>query len=165
MGVVFQSYNLFPHMTAVDNVALGLVHVQRKPRLEALRIAATWLERVGLGDKAGAFPYQLSGGQQQRVAIARAIAMQPKVMLFDEVTSALDPELVGEVLTVMQDLALSGQTMLVVSHEMLFVREVASRIAFMDGGVIVEDGTPDDVFGHPKTARLQAFLSRFKGVL
>ncbi len=165
MGVVFQSYNLFPHMTALDNVALGLVHVQRKPRPEARRIAATWLERVGLADKAGAFPYQLSGGQQQRVAIARAIAMQPKVMLFDEVTSALDPELVGEVLTVMQDLARSGQTMLVVSHEMLFVREVASRIAFMDGGVIVEDGAPGDVFGHPKTERLQAFLRRFQGVL
>jgi polar amino acid transport system ATP-binding protein len=165
VGMVFQSYNLFPHMTVLDNVTLGLVHVQRKARVDAERIALTWLERVGLAEKIRAYPYQLSGGQQQRVAIARAVAMQPKVMLFDEVTSALDPELIGEVLTVMQDLARSGQTMLVVSHEMIFVREAAHRVVFMDGGVIVEDGLPAEVLVHPRTERLRAFLSRFRGVL
>jgi polar amino acid transport system ATP-binding protein len=164
VGMVFQSYNLFPHMTVLDNVTLGLVHVQRKARADAERIAHTWLERVGLAEKIRAYPFQLSGGQQQRVAIARAVAMQPKVMLFDEVTSALDPELIGEVLTVMQDLARSGQTMLVVSHEMIFVREVAHRVVFMDGGVIVEDGLPGEVLVHPRTERLQTFLSRFRGV-
>ena len=164
VGMVFQSYNLFPHMTVLDNVTLGLVHVQRKARVDAERIALTWLERVGLAEKVRAYPFQLSGGQQQRVAIARAVAMQPKVMLFDEVTSALDPELIGEVLTVMQDLARSGQTMLVVSHEMIFVREVAHRVVFMDGGVIVEDGVPSEVLVHPRTERLRAFLSRFRGV-
>jgi polar amino acid transport system ATP-binding protein len=164
VGMVFQSYNLFPHMTVLDNVTLGLVHVQRKARVDAERIALTWLERVGLAEKVRAYPFQLSGGQQQRVAIARAVAMQPKVMLFDEVTSALDPELIGEVLTVMQDLARSGQTMLVVSHEMIFVREVAHRVVFMDGGVIVEDGVPAEVLVHPRTERLRAFLSRFRGV-
>jgi len=164
VGMVFQSYNLFPHMTVLDNVTLGLVHVQRKARGDAERIALAWLERVGLAEKVRAYPFQLSGGQQQRVAIARAVAMQPKVMLFDEVTSALDPELIGEVLTVMQDLARSGQTMLVVSHEMIFVREVAHRVVFMDGGVIVEDGLPAEVLVHPRTERLRAFLSRFRGV-
>ena len=164
VGMVFQSYNLFPHMTVLDNVTLGLVHVQKKARAEAERIALSWLERVGLAEKIRAFPFQLSGGQQQRVAIARAVAMQPKVMLFDEVTSALDPELIGEVLTVMQDLARSGQTMLVVSHEMIFVREVAHRIVFMDGGVIVEDGLPAEVLVRPRTERLRTFLSRFRGV-
>jgi polar amino acid transport system ATP-binding protein len=164
IGMVFQSYNLFPHMTVLDNVTLGLTHVQRKPRAEAQRIALSWLERVGLADKVRAYPFQLSGGQQQRVAIARAVAMQPKVMLFDEVTSALDPELIGEVLAVMQDLARSGQTMLVVSHEMMFVREVAHRVVFMDGGVIVEEGPPAEVLVAPRSSRLQAFLTRFRGV-
>lgn len=163
-GMVFQSYNLFPHMTVLDNVSLGLVHVQKKPRAVAERVALSWLERVGLADKITAYPFQLSGGQQQRVAIARAVAMEPKVMLFDEVTSALDPELIGEVLTVMQDLARSGQTMLVVSHEMIFVREVAHRVVFMDGGVIVEQGPPEEVLLHPRTERLQTFLARFRGV-
>ena len=165
LSMVFQSYNLFPHMTVLDNVALGLVYVQKKSRAEAARIALSWIERVGLADKVGSYPFQLSGGQQQRVAIARAVAMQPKVMLFDEVTSALDPELIGEVLTVMQNLARSGQTMLVVSHEMMFVREVAHRVVFMDGGVIVEQGPPEEVLVRPRTERLQAFLARFRGVL
>lgn len=164
-GMVFQSYNLFPHMTVLDNVALGLMHVQRKPRRDSERIALSWLERVGLADKVKAYPFQLSGGQQQRVAIARAVATQPKVMLFDEVTSALDPELIGEVLTVMQDLARSGQTMLVVSHEMIFVRDVAHRVVFMDGGVIAAQGPPDEILLHPETERLRAFLGRFHGVL
>ena len=165
LGMVFQSYNLFPHMTVLDNVSLGLVHVQKKSRAEANRIALSWIERVGLLDKVTSYPFQLSGGQQQRVAIARAVAMQPKVMLFDEVTSALDPELIGEVLSVMQDLARSGQTMLVVSHEMIFVREVAHRVVFLDRGVIVEQGPPEEVLVRPKTDRLQAFLARFRGVL
>ena len=164
IGMVFQSYNLFPHMTVLDNVTLGLVHVQRKPRAVAEQIARSWLERVGLADKVDSYPFELSGGQQQRVAIARAVAAQPKVMLFDEVTSALDPELIGEVLAVMQDLARSGQTMLVVSHEMMFVREVAHRVVFMDGGVIVEEGPPGEVLVRPRTQRLQAFLSRFRVV-
>ena len=162
--MVFQSYNLFPHMTVLDNVTLGLVHVQRKPRAVAEQIARSWLERVGLADKVDSYPFELSGGQQQRVAIARAVAAQPKVMLFDEVTSALDPELIGEVLAVMQDLARSGQTMLVVSHEMMFVREVAHRVVFMDVGVIVEEGPPGEVLVRPQTQRLQAFLSRFRVV-
>ena len=130
----------------------------------AEQIARSWLERVGLADKVDSYPFELSGGQQQRVAIARAVAAQPKVMLFDEVTSALDPELIGEVLAVMQDLARSGQTMLVVSHEMMFVREVAHRVVFMDGGVIVEEGPPGEVLVRPQTQRLQAFLSRFRVV-
>ena len=164
VGMVFQSFNLFPHMTALDNVALGLVYVRRRSRDEARRIAASWLERVGLADKVRAYPFQLSGGQQQRVAIARAVAMEPKLLLFDEVTSALDPELVGEVLSVMQDLARSGQTMLVVSHEMMFVREVAHRVVFMDGGVVAEEGPPEQVLHQPRTDRLRAFLGRFRGV-
>jgi polar amino acid transport system ATP-binding protein len=164
LGMVFQSYNLFPHMTVMDNVALGLVHVQKRSRAEAERIALSWIERVGLADKVKSYPFQLSGGQQQRVAIARAVAMQPKVMLFDEVTSALDPELIGEVLAVMQNLARGGQTMLVVSHEMIFVREVAHRVVFMDDGVIVEQGPPEEVLVRPRTERLQAFLTRFRGV-
>ena len=164
VGMVFQSFNLFPHMTVLDNVALGLVYVRRRPRNEARRVAASWLERVGLADKVRAYPFQLSGGQQQRVAIARAVAMEPKLLLFDEVTSALDPELVGEVLSVMQDLARSGQTMLVVSHEMMFVREVAHRVVFMDGGVVAEEGPPEQVLHQPRTDRLRAFLGRFRGV-
>jgi polar amino acid transport system ATP-binding protein len=164
VGMVFQSYNLFPHMTVLDNVMLGLVHVRRRPCEDARRAATSWLERVGLADKVGAYPFQLSGGQQQRVAIARAVAMEPKLLLFDEVTSALDPELVGEVLSVMQDLARSGQTMLVVSHEMMFVREVSHRVVFMDEGVIAEEGPPEQMLHRPRTARLSAFLRRFRGV-
>jgi polar amino acid transport system ATP-binding protein len=162
IGMVFQSYNLFPHMTATSNIVLGQVRVLGRKREEARAIARQWLERVGLSDKADLYPYQLSGGQQQRVAIARALAMDPKLMLLDEVTSALDPELVGEVLAVIQDLARSGMTMLVVSHEMLFVREVATRAVFMEEGNIVEGGTPAELFGAPKTQRLQLFLRRFR---
>jgi len=164
IGMVFQSYNLFPHMTALENVRLGLVHVKRMPLPEAERRAVSWLERVGLRDKVAAYPFQLSGGQQQRVAIARALAMQPKVMLFDEVTSALDPALVGEVLAVMKDLAHAGQTMLIVSHEMLFVREVAHRVVFMDEGRIIEEGPPGEILVRPRSERLRTFLSRFQGV-
>ncbi len=161
VGMVFQSFNLFPHMTALDNVMLGLTKVRQLPKSEAEERAVTWLKRVGLEDKLKAFPSQLSGGQQQRVGIARAVAMEPKVMLFDEVTSALDPELVNEVLKVMVDLAHTGMTMLVVSHEMLFAKEVAHRIIFMDEGVIVEQGTPQQIFEQPQTERLQSFLHRF----
>lgn len=164
IGMVFQSFNLFPHMTAEENIRLGLMRVRGKSRREASDIASAWLERVGLADKRLAYPYQLSGGQQQRVAIARALAMEPKLMLFDEVTSALDPELVGEVLLVMQDLARTGMTMLVVSHEMLFVREVAHRVVFMDGGRIIEEGSPGELFLNARSERLKTFLARFQGV-
>ena len=164
IGMVFQSYNLFPHMTAEQNVTLGLIKVQRRPRTEAVEVARRWLDRVGLSDRRDHYPYQLSGGQQQRVAIARAVAMEPKLVLFDEVTSALDPELVSEVLAVMQDLAKSGMTMLVVSHEMLFVREVASRVVFMEGGRIAEQGPPSELLVSPKSERLASFLGRFHGV-
>ncbi|PPF77543.1 ectoine/hydroxyectoine ABC transporter ATP-binding protein EhuA [Subtercola sp. Z020] len=159
-GMVFQHFNLFPHLTVLANVTEGPVHVQkRKPKLveaEALQI----LERVGLGDKIDSYPSQLSGGQRQRVAIARAVAMKPLFMLFDEPTSALDPELVGEVLTVMADLAADGMTMLVVTHEMGFAREVADRVVFMADGGIVEQGTVDEVLVHPREARTQRFLER-----
>jgi len=164
IGMVFQSFNLFPHMTALENVMLGLTKVQGRANAEAHEIATRWLSRVGLADRQSHYPYQLSGGQQQRVAIARAIAMEPQLMLFDEVTSALDPELVAEVLAVMQDLARSGMTMLVVSHEMLFVRDVASRVVFMDGGRIQEQGTPKELLYQPKSERLAAFLGRFQGL-
>ncbi|MGE0726267.1 MAG: amino acid ABC transporter ATP-binding protein [Alphaproteobacteria bacterium] len=164
IGMVFQSFNLFPHMTAEQNVTLGLVKVQGKRKDEAVAIARKWLDRVGLAQRRDHYPYQLSGGQQQRVAIARAVAMEPKLVLFDEVTSALDPELVAEVLAVMQDLAKSGMTMLVVSHEMLFVRAVATRVVFMDGGRIAEQGPPDALFTQPKSERLSSFLGRFHGV-
>jgi polar amino acid transport system ATP-binding protein len=164
IGMVFQSYNLFPHLSVEDNIVLGLTQVRAQNREMARTNALNWLERVGLADKAKAYPFQLSGGQQQRVAIARAVAMEPKLMLFDEVTSALDPELVGEVLEVMKDLAHSGMTMLVVSHEMLFVKEVAHRVVFMDQGNIVEQGIPSVVLANPQSERLQAFLSRFKGL-
>lgn len=164
IGMVFQSYNLFPHLNAEDNLVLGLMQVRGKSHEESRAIAQRWLERVGLGNKTKSFPYQLSGGQQQRVAIARALAMEPVVMLFDEVTSALDPELVGEVLEVMKDLAHSGMTMLVVSHEMLFVKEAAHRVVFMDEGRIVEQGIPDQVFANPSSERLKTFLSRFRGL-
>jgi polar amino acid transport system ATP-binding protein len=161
VGMVFQSFNLFPHMTALENVMLGLTRVRKLQPGEAQRRATSWLERVGLKDKLQAHPAQLSGGQQQRVAIARAVAMDPKVMLFDEATSALDPELVGEVLGVMENLARSGMTMLVVTHEMRFAREVGHRIVFMDKGVIVEQGAPKQIFEQPKSERLKAFLGHF----
>ena len=161
VGMVFQSFNLFPHMTALDNVMLGLCKVRKLSEADARQRAVSWLERVGLTDKLASYPAQLSGGQQQRVAIARAVAMEPKVMLFDEATSALDPELVGEVLSVMADLARSGMTMLVVTHEMRFAREVGHRIVFMDQGTIVEQGTPPQMFGNPQSDRLKAFLGHF----
>jgi polar amino acid transport system ATP-binding protein len=161
VGMVFQSFNLFPHMTALKNVMLGLTQVRRLEEASARERAVTWLERVGLGARLDALPAQLSGGQQQRVAIARAVAMEPKVMLFDEATSALDPELVGEVLKVMADLAHSGMTMLVVTHEMRFAREVAHRVVFMDQGAIVEQGAPEALFGNPQTERLRQFLGHF----
>jgi len=164
--MVFQSYNLFPHLTALENVMLGPLHARHLPRREAEARARKLLERVGLADKADAYPAQLSGGQQQRVAIARALAMQPKVVLFDEVTSALDPELVGEVLEVMKQLARShGVTMLVVTHEMLFAQEVADRVVFMDNGVVVEQGPPAQVLANPQSERLRSFLKRFEAIL
>jgi glutamine transport system ATP-binding protein len=159
-GMVFQSFNLFPHMSALDNVALAPTIVRKIPRAEALARAREILEKVGLSEKAEAFPDSLSGGQQQRVAIARALAMRPKVMLFDEPTSALDPEMVGEVLLVMKSLAVSGMTMIVVSHEMGFAREVGDRIVFMDEGRIVEEGEPNEIFDHPREARTREFLAR-----
>ena len=164
IGMVFQSFNLFPHFTVGQNIVFGLRKVRGKGRKEAEDTARTWLSRVGLSEKWDAFPYQLSGGQQQRVAIARAVALEPRVMLFDEVTSALDPEIVGEVLAVMGDLASSGMTMIVVSHEMLFIKEVADRVVFMDEGVIVEEGEPSELLSHPESERMKAFLKRFKGI-
>lgn len=158
IGMVFQQFNLFPHLTAKDNVMLAQRRVLKRSRAEAERVALEKLERVGLGDRVDYFPAQLSGGQQQRVAIARALAMDPHVMLFDEVTSALDPELVRGVLDVMKELARAGMTMLVVTHEMGFARDVASRAVFMDGGVIVEEGTPAEVFDNPKHERTRDFL-------
>ena len=160
IGMVFQRFNLFPHMTAIENVMVGPVRVLGVSKDEARNRAQTLLDRVGLGDRANAHPAQLSGGQQQRVAIARALAMQPKLMLFDEPTSALDPELVSEVLDVMRQLAADGMTMLVVTHEMGFAREVADRVIFMDQGQIVEAGTADQVLGSPREARTKAFLSK-----
>ncbi|MCL5677229.1 MAG: amino acid ABC transporter ATP-binding protein [Firmicutes bacterium] len=160
LGMVFQGFHIFPHLTARENVMSGPVTVQRRTRVEVQAQADALLAKVGLADKAQAYPAQLSGGQRQRVAIARALAMQPKAMLFDEPTSALDPELVGEVLAVMKDLAREGMTMLVVTHEMGFAREVADRVVFMDGGVIVEEGLPAEVFGNPREERTRAFLSK-----
>jgi polar amino acid transport system ATP-binding protein len=159
-GMVFQQFNLFPHLTALQNCTIALVRVLKKDREEARRIAQENLEKVGLGDRGHSYPAQLSGGQQQRVAIARALSMDPEMMLFDEPTSALDPELVGDVLSVMRDLAKDGMTMMVVTHEMAFAREVADRVIFMDGGVIVEEGPPDEVIGDPKEERTRAFLAR-----
>ncbi|CAN5823038.1 amino acid ABC transporter ATP-binding protein [soil metagenome] len=162
-GMVFQQFNLFPHMTALRNVSFGPIKVRKLDRKTAESRAIELLERVGLADKANAYPAHLSGGQQQRVAIARALAMEPKVMLFDEVTSALDPELVGEVLAVMKQLAEShGVTMIVVTHEMAFAREVADRIVFMDQGVIIEEGPPGKLLDAPQTDRLKLFLGRFR---
>jgi polar amino acid transport system ATP-binding protein len=160
IGMVFQRFNLFPHKTALANVIEAPTQVKRVGRAEASRAARDLLDRVGLADKADAYPAQLSGGQQQRVAIARALAMQPKLMLFDEPTSALDPELVGEVLDVMKDLARSGMTMLVVTHEIGFAREVGDSLVFMDDGVVVESGEPRDVIANPRHRRTQAFLSK-----
>jgi len=158
IGMVFQSFNLFPHLTAKGNVMLAQRKVLNRNKAEAERIAVEQLKRVGLGDRVDYFPAQLSGGQQQRVAIARALAMDPHVMLFDEVTSALDPELVRGVLDVMKQLATAGMTMLVVTHEMGFARDVASRVVFMDEGVIVEQGTPNEVFDNPQSDRTKDFL-------
>ena len=159
IGMVFQSYNLFPHLTALRNVMLGLTKVRRLPMAEARAIAERWLDRVGLAEHRDHYPSALSGGQQQRVAIARALAMEPRLLLLDEVTSALDPELVQEVLLTIRGLAEAGTTMLIVTHEMRFARQVSTRVVFMDHGAIVEDGPPDDVFGAPKTERLKAFLA------
>jgi polar amino acid transport system ATP-binding protein len=160
IGMVFQQFNLFPHLTATENVTIAQRRVLRRDRAEAERIAAHNLERVGVADKAHAYPAQLSGGQQQRVAIARSLAMDPELMLFDEPTSSLDPETVGEVLAVMRRLAQDGMTMIVVTHEMSFAREVADRVAFMDGGVIVEEGAPAQVIGAPRHERTRTFLAR-----
>jgi polar amino acid transport system ATP-binding protein len=159
VGTVFQMFNLFPHKTALGNITLPLMKVQRLEKEAARTRALEELRHVGLSDKADSFPSQLSGGQQQRVAIARALAMRPKLMLFDEVTSALDPELVKEVLDVMKRLASEGMTMIVVTHEMGFAREVADRVVFMDDGVIVEEGDPAEVLSHPQNARTKAFMS------
>ncbi len=157
-GMAFQQFNLFPHLTAAENVMLGLVKVKRMGRPEARAIAETWLDRVGLGTRADHYPGQLSGGQQQRVAIARAIAMNPRLMLFDEVTSALDPELVGEVLQVIKGLASDGMTMLLVTHEMRFAFDVSTRVIFMNQGMICEEGYPKEMFVRPQTERLAEFL-------
>lgn len=157
-GMAFQQFNLFPHMSAAENVMLGLIKVKKMRRAEARAIAETWLDRVGLAARADHYPGQLSGGQQQRVAIARAIAMAPRLMLFDEVTSALDPELVGEVLQVIKGLAADGMTMLLVTHEMKFAYEVSSRVIFMNQGIICEEGDPKDMFVKPRTERLSDFL-------
>ena len=162
-AMVFQQFNLFPHMTALKNVAFGPMKVLGVSKEEAEQRARELLARVGLAEKADSYPAQLSGGQQQRVAIARALAMEPKVVLFDEVTSALDPELVGEVLAVMKGLADShGVTMIVVTHEIMFAREAADRVVFMDGGVVVEEGPPAEVLGAPRSERLRTFLRRFQ---
>jgi L-cystine transport system ATP-binding protein len=158
-GMVFQSYNLFPHMTALENVMEGPITVKRETKETVRKKAESLLAKVGLGDKLDYYPFQLSGGQQQRVGIARALAMEPKVMLFDEPTSALDPELVGEVLKVMKDLASEGMTMIVVTHEMRFAKEVADEVLFIDGGVIVERSKPEDIFTNPKEERTKRFLS------
>ncbi|MGE4291784.1 MAG: amino acid ABC transporter ATP-binding protein [Desulfovibrio sp.] len=159
-GMVFQQFNLFPHMSVLDNVTLGPIKVRHMNRADANRLGLALLEKVGLGDKPKAYPEQLSGGQKQRVAIARSLALQPKAMLFDEPTSALDPELVGEVLEVMKQLALEGMTMVVVTHEMNFAREVADRVIFIDQGVIQEQNEPKEFFAHPKHPRLRDFLGK-----
>ena len=161
VSMVFQHFALWPHLTALGNVVEAPVHVLGRPRSEMLAEGRRLLDRVGLADRADAYPHTLSGGQKQRVAISRALAMRPKVLLFDEPTSALDPEMVGEVLAVMRDLARGGQTMIVVTHEMAFAREVADRIVFLDGGRVVETGTPDDFFTRPRSERAQRFLARY----
>ncbi|MBO5463427.1 MAG: amino acid ABC transporter ATP-binding protein [Clostridia bacterium] len=160
MGMVFQHFNLFPNMTVLKNMTCAPVTILKKSKEEAEKKALELLDRVGLKDRADAYPSQLSGGQKQRVAIVRALCMEPEVMLFDEPTSALDPEMVGEVLDVMKNLAEQGMTMIVVTHEMGFAKEVASRVIFMDEGVIAEEGTPDEIFGNPKSERLKSFLGK-----
>jgi ABC-type polar amino acid transport system ATPase subunit len=160
VGMVFQQFNLFPHMTAMENVTLGPIKVRKMPKKDAQRFGLELLRKVGLEDKANVYPDQLSGGQKQRVAIARSLALTPKAMLFDEPTSALDPELVGEVLEVMKALVLEGMTMVVVSHEMGFAREVAHRVIFMDEGVIVEENTPEEIFSNPQNDRTRSFLGK-----
>lgn len=160
MGMVFQQFNLFPHKSVLENITLAPIKLQGLSKADANKRAEALLQSVGLADKKNAYPVQLSGGQKQRIAIVRALAMQPHVMLFDEPTSALDPEMVGEVLDVMKKLAEDGMTMVIVTHEMGFAREVGDRIVFMDGGVIVEQGTPEEVFGAPKNVRTQDFLSK-----
>ena len=160
MGMVFQQFNLFPHLTILKNLTLAPMMLKKIPQEEAEKKALTLLARVGLADRADSYPNQLSGGQKQRVAIVRALCMEPEVMLFDEPTSALDPEMVGEVLDVMKELAKEGMTMVVVTHEMGFAFEVANRVIFLDNGLLAEDGTPDEIFGNPKTERLKTFLSK-----
>ena len=160
MGMVFQQFNLFPHLTIMENITLAPVLLKKMNKEEAVKRGRELLERVNLGEKADAYPAQLSGGQKQRVAIARALAMDPEIMLFDEPTSALDPEMVGEVLDVMKDLARSGMTMVIVTHEMGFAREVASRVLFIDQGVVMESGTPEEIFNHPQNERTKNFLSK-----
>ncbi|MCW3156553.1 amino acid ABC transporter ATP-binding protein [Micropruina sonneratiae] len=160
MGMVFQQFNLFPHLTVLDNCTIAPINVLKKKKTDVEKFALENLAKVGLEDRGHSYPAQLSGGQQQRVAIARALTMDPELMLFDEPTSALDPELVGDVLSVMRDLANSGMTMMVVTHEMAFAREVADRVIFMDGGVIVEEGPPDEVIGNPRHERTKTFLRR-----
>ena len=162
IGMVFQSYELFPHKTVLDNVMLSPLKVQKRPKAEVKEEALALLDRVGLKDKADSFPRQLSGGQKQRVAIARALAMRPEVMLLDEITAALDPEMVREVLDVILDLAREGKTMLIVTHEMSFARAVADRVLFFDGGEIVEEDIPEEFFDHPKTERAKKFLHTFE---
>lgn len=160
MGMVFQQFNLFPHLSIMDNITLAPVLLKKMTKEEGRKRGQELLERVNLGEKANAYPAQLSGGQKQRVAIARALAMDPEIMLFDEPTSALDPEMVGEVLDVMKDLARSGMTMVIVTHEMGFAREVASRVLFIDQGVVMESGTPEEIFNNPKNERMKNFLSK-----
>jgi ABC-type polar amino acid transport system ATPase subunit len=160
IGMVFQQFNLFPHLTVLRNITLAQIKVRKRSHDEADRMARGLLTKVGIPEKADNHPFQLSGGQQQRVAIARALAMQPKIMLFDEPTSALDPEMIGEVLDVMKNLAREGMTMVVVSHEMGFAREVADRVIFMDEGKIIEEGTPDQLFNNPREERTRTFLSK-----
>lgn len=160
MGMVFQQFNLFPHLSIMDNIILAPMKVKKMSKQDATKKAEELLKKVGLLEKADAYPAQLSGGQQQRIAIARALAMDPEIMLFDEPTSALDPEMVGEVLGVMKDLADAGMTMVVVTHEMGFAREVASRVLFMDQGVVMEQGKPEDIFSNPQNERTKSFLSK-----
>ena len=160
MGMVFQGFNLFPHLTVLDNIMIGPQQVKKVPKDKAEAIARKLLTRMGMSEKADVYPQSLSGGQKQRIAIARALAMEPDMMLFDEPTSALDPEMVGEVLQVMKDLAMEGMTMVVVTHEMGFAKEVGDRILFKDDGQVMEQGTPDEIFNHPKSERTKDFLSK-----
>ena len=160
-GLVFQNFNLFPHYSVLKNLTDAQITVLGRPRENAEAKAMALLEKMGLADKAAAYPFQLSGGQQQRVAIARALAMDPRILFFDEPTSALDPELTGEVLRIIRELALEKMTMVIVTHEMAFARDVADRVIFMDGGVIVEEGSPEQVIGHPQQARTRQFLQRY----